>query len=108
VYRESPNGKNVTGVKDIGLSFTYVVRGATATDAVLTALMASFNNDTVMDIAALDRPAGTGAKGIRGPFVVSQLNKNEDDEDAVAYDVTLVEVEDDVNANFNAASYTIS
>lgn len=108
VYRESVNSKNVTGVKDIGFTFTYIVKGTAATDAVLTALLASFHSETVMDIAALDRPAASGAKGIRGPFVVSQINKNEDDEDAVSYDVTLVEVEDDVNAGFNAASYTIT
>jgi hypothetical protein len=108
VYRESPNSKSVTGVRDIGLTFTYIVRGNTATDAVLTLLLNSFNNDTVLDMAALDRPAGSGAKGIRGPFQVSQMNKNEDDEDAVSYDVTIVEVEDDVNANFNAGPYTMT
>lgn len=107
VYREAPNSKNVTGVKDIGFSFTYVCKGKSATDAVLTALLASFNSETVMDVAALDGTATTGAKGIRGPFVVTQMNRNEDDEDAVSYDVTLSEVEDDVNANFNAASFTV-
>jgi hypothetical protein len=108
VYRESPNSKNVLGVRDMGFSFTYIVRGIVATDAVLTLLLNSFHNDSVIDMAALDRAAGSGARGIRGPFQVSQINKNEDDEDAVSYDVTVVEVEDDVNANFHASPYTIT
>ena len=107
-YRESPNSKNITGMRDIGLTFTYILRGNVATDTIFTALSNSYFTDSILDIAALDRPAGAGARGIRGPFVVSQFDRNEDDEDAVSYDVTLVEVEDDVNAAAIAGPYTMS
>lgn len=108
VWRESANSKNVTGVKDVGMTFTYIVKSNDVADAVLTALLDSYHNDTVMDLAALDRTAGTGAKGIRGPFVVSQIDRNEDDEDAVSYDVTVVEAEHDTETAFMAASFTIA
>jgi hypothetical protein len=107
-YRGSPNSKNVLGMLDVGVTFTYVARPGTATDAVLTALLASLRSGTQMDIAMLDRPAGTGAKGMRGPFVVSAMPRNEDDEDAVSYEVTLVEVNHDTEDAFMAAPYTIS
>ena len=64
------------------------------TDAILTKLQESFDTETVLDISILDRPSATGAKGIRGPFQVSQLDLSEDDEDAVTAEVTIVEVED--------------
>lgn len=93
-YRDAANKQNVLGVKEYGYSFTYIVGNLADTDTVLDALQDSFDNETVLDIAILDRAAGTGAKGIRGPFQVSQLDRMEDDEDAVTYDVTIVEVED--------------
>lgn len=95
-YREATTSKNVTGLLDYEISFQYVQKDAGATDTVLAALLDSLLNDTVLDIAMLDGPAATtGSTGIRGPFVVSQMDKSEDDEDAVVYDVTLVEVESD-------------
>jgi len=107
-YRESRNSKNVLGMLDVGLTFTYIQRAATATDTVLASLIASLYTDTVLDLAALDRPAATGAKGIRGPFSVSAMPKNEDDEDAVSYEVTVVEVTDDANPSFIADAYTMA
>jgi hypothetical protein len=101
-YRSAPTSRNVTGVMDYEISFTYVQSAAAglAADTVLTALLASFTAGTVMDIAMLSGPAATtGSTGIRGPFVVSEITKNEDDEDAVAYDVTLVEVDSTDFAN---------
>ena len=107
-YREATTSKNVTGLLDYGISFQYVQKddAATGTDSVLVALLASLVSDTPMDIAMLDGPAATtGSTGIRGPFVVSQCDKSEDDEDAVVYDVTLVEIESD---DQETAAYTIS
>jgi hypothetical protein len=107
-YREATTSKNVTGLLDYGISFQYVAKDAGVSDTVLTAILASLRSGTTMDIAMLDDDAGTsGATGIRGPFVVSECNRSEDDEDAVVYDVTLVEVEDSTNSAETAA-YTIS
>lgn len=95
-YREATTSKNVTGLLDYEISFQYVQKDTAADgdDTVLDALLDSLWNDTALDIAMLDRAAATtGSAGIRGPFVVSQCDKSEDDEDAVVYDVTLVEIE---------------
>lgn len=106
-YREANNSKNVTGLIDNEISGQYVQKNAGQADTILDALEDSLLNDTVLDIAMLDGPAATtGSTGIRGPFVVSQLDKSEDDEDAVVFDFTLVEVEDDTIAE--TTSYTIS
>ena len=107
VYREATTSKNVTGVLDNGWSFKYVPTDPGQTDTVLAALVASLEDGTQMDLAFLDTTAGSGAKGVRGPFVVSQMDRNEDDEDAVDYDVTVVEVEDVTN-DAEVDSYTIS
>jgi hypothetical protein len=107
-YRESRNSKNVLGMLDVGMTFTYIQRAATAADTILASLFNSLYTDAVLDLAALDRPAGTGAKGIRGPFAVSAMPKSEDDEDAVSYEVTVVEVTDDANPTAIADAYTMS
>lgn len=107
-YREATTSKNVTGLLDNGITFQYVAADAGVSDTVATALLASLRSGTIMDIAMLDDDAGTtGATGIRGPFVVSEMNRSEDDEDAVVWDVTLVEVEDSTNSA-EVAAYTIS
>jgi len=105
-YRAATTKKNILGLKEYGFSFTYVVKGIADSDAILVLLQESFDDETALDIALLDRPAGTGAKGIRGPFQVSQFDRNEDDEDAVTYEVTVVEVED--SAIGECDNYTIS
>lgn len=98
-YRGASTSKNVTGLMDYEISGQYVPKNKGQADTVFDALLDSFQNDTVLDIAMLDDAAATsGATGIRGPFVVSQLDRSEDDEDAVVYDFTLVEVEDDTIA----------
>lgn len=107
-YREATTSKNITGLLDYEISFQYIQKddAATGTDSVLAALLASLVSETALDIAMLDGPAATtGSTGIRGPFVVSQMDKSEDDEDAVMYDVTLVEIESD---DQETAAYTIS
>lgn len=93
-FRSAATSKNVTGLRDFQISGSYIAAAAGVTDAVLDDLMDSLINDTVLDVAVLDGPASSGAKGFRGPFVVSQLDKSEDDEDASSYEFTLVEVED--------------
>jgi hypothetical protein len=93
-YRDAKNKKNVLGMREYGYTFTYVLKNLTDSDAILTKLQESFDTETVLDISILDRPSATGAKGIRGPFQVSQLDLSEDDEDAVIAEVTIVEVED--------------
>lgn len=106
-YRSATTSKNVTGLIDNEITFQYVQGpdNSAAGDTVYAALLASLVSGTVLDIAMLDRPAATtGATGIRGPFVVSQLDKSEDDEDAVVFDVTLVEV---FSADQECAAYTI-
>lgn len=106
VYRDATTSKNVTGFLDYEISFQYVQKDAGASDTVFAALLASLVSGTAMDICMLDGAAATsGSTGIRGPFVVSQLDKSEDDEDAVIYDVTLVEIEDD---DQETAAYTIA
>jgi len=106
-YREASNSKNVTGLMDYEISGQYVPKNAGQADTVFDDLLDSFQNDTVLDVAMLDQAiATTGATGIRGPFVVTQLDRSEDDEDAVAYDFTMVEVEDDTIPETD--TYTVS
>lgn len=94
-YREAANKKTATGQITTELSFKYETKRApTAADTVFAALLDSFTNDTVLDIACTDQAIGTsGAKGIRGPFVVTQFDRDEADESNTAYDVTLKEVD---------------
>ncbi len=93
-YRDAKNKKNVVGMREYGYTFTYVLKNLGDTDAIMVLLQASFDTESVLDVAILDKAAATGAKGIRGPFVVTQLDLSEDDEDAVTAEVTIVEVED--------------
>jgi hypothetical protein len=94
-YRAATTKKNVLGLKEYGYTFTYVCKAASATDTILAAFQDSYDDEEVLDLAILDRAAVSGAKGIRGPFQVSQLDLSEDDEDAVSYEITVVEVEDE-------------
>lgn len=105
-YRGSTNSKNVVGMLDVGVTFTYIV--SQTTDTVLAAILAALRAGTVLDIALLDKAAGATATGIRGPFLVSAANRSEDDEDAVVYEITLVEAEHATETAFVAAPYTIS
>jgi len=92
---------------DAGITFTYVAK-ASGTDSVLTMLLNSNANDAMIDIAALEATPAYGVTGIRGPFKVSQIDRNEDDEDAVSFDVTLVECEDPFGFLAAAGSYSVS
>ncbi|MGN6547720.1 MAG: hypothetical protein ACTHK7_21910 [Aureliella sp.] len=93
MYRGANNKKTILGYKSYGFSCTYLVKKPGSTDAILDALIDSFDNGTVLDFAILDGAPTTGAEGIRGPFVVQQMDRDEPDEDAVTYDLVLVEVD---------------
>lgn len=109
VYREAENKKSILGKKAYGFSFTYIPKDVDLTDAILDELQDSFDNGTTLDIAILDRPAAAGAIGIRGPWQVSQLDRNEDDEDAVSYDVVIVEVDEEQSgALWEVDNYTMA
>lgn len=109
MYRGADNKKTVLGYKSYGFAFTYIPKDIDLTDAILVALQASFDSGTVMDIALLDRTAAVDATGVRGPFVVQQFDRNEDDEDAVVYDVVLVEVDaEQTGALWETENYTIT
>lgn len=92
--RETPNTKTIGGNNKIGLSFPYF-RVDALTDAVFTALKASYVNNTPMDLAAMESAIATsGAKGIRGPFICTKLQRKEAVNEAVRYDVELMETDD--------------
>lgn len=105
--RETPNDKSSFGGMKFPISFTYYKRRAVA-DTVFAALLASFMNNTTMDIAAMDQAIATvGATGLRGPYVVSKLERAEPVNDSVVYNVELLECEEvDSTTPLYTQSYT--
>ncbi len=92
--RETPNTKTIGGNKKIGFAFNYF-RVDGQTDAVFNALEASYYDDTPIDMASMEVAIATaGAKGIRGPFMVSKFDRKEPVNEAVRYEVELVETDD--------------
>ncbi len=110
-YRGAANVKTVTGYIKYGFTFKYHLKGPRlATDAILTLLEASLQNETMLDVIFLDQriaqPTGTyttgaTAKGVRGPTVCVKLDLDEADEDGNSYDVELVEIEDEQSSVLN-------
>lgn len=104
-YRGANNVKTITGYIKYGFTFKYHLKGPRlSSDAILTLLEASLQDETMMDVIFLDQritqPTGTftsgaTAKGVRGPVVCTKLDLDEADEDGVSYDVELVEIEDE-------------
>lgn len=94
-YRGSENVKTATGKKKYGVTFKYETkRDPSVEDLHLAALLDSFENDTMLDLAFTDQAIATvGAKGIRGPFVVVSMPKDEAEESNSSYDVTLAEID---------------
>ncbi|MFO0383233.1 MAG: hypothetical protein ACK506_16140 [Pirellula sp.] len=102
-YRGSENVKTVTGYMTNTFTFKYHVKGPRfTTDAVLTAIEASYNNDTPLDVAFLNQriqqPTGTftpgaNAIGVRGFVVATKMDIAEEDEEGVSIDVELREIE---------------
>lgn len=67
----------VYGNKSREITFTYYKRVGT-TDSVFDVLEDSFENNTVLDIAMMEGAIATsGTQGVRGPFIVSQMDKSE-------------------------------
>ena len=94
-YRGAENKKTATGKKAYSVSFKYETKRLPgATDTVLAALQDSFDNETVLDMAFTDQDIATsGAYGIRGPFVVTDFDRDEAEESNTSYDVTVAEVD---------------
>lgn len=110
-YIDSENIKSATGKKNFnGLSFKYhTKKDPSLADATLAALQASFDDETMLDLAFVDQAIATsGATGIRGPFVVSQFDRDQADESNTTYDVSLVEIdfEDATDGRFDVDTYT--
>jgi hypothetical protein len=92
--RETPNTKTIGGNNKIGLTFDYF-RVDALTDAVFTALRASYLNNTPMDLAGMESAiASSGAKGIRGPFLCTKCTRKEPVNEATRYEVELMETDD--------------
>lgn len=92
--RETPNDKVSVGGLKFPISFTYYKRRAVS-DTIHAALLASFLNNTVLDIAAMDQAIATvGATGLRGPYVVTKFERGEPVNDSVAYAVEMQEVDE--------------
>lgn len=114
MFRGAKNKKKVAGYLEYGFSFQYVPAragsAAAAADTVLTALENSLENEAILDVAFMDRAIATvGAKGVRGPMMCTKLDRKEEDENSIVFDVELVEVEHEDNAGalIEIAPYTI-
>jgi hypothetical protein len=95
MYRGAKNKKKVLGYIEQGFSFVYQPKKSTLSDNVLAALEGSLDSETILDVLFLDGLVTTAAvKGVRCPVMCSKLDRKEDDEDAIQFDVELVEVED--------------
>ncbi|GAB5404301.1 MAG: hypothetical protein Aurels2KO_25320 [Aureliella sp.] len=94
-YRGAKNKKTAVGYRKFELSFKYETkRNPANADAILALLQDSYDNETVLDMATVDRAiATTGATGVRGPVQVTTFDRDEDDESNTSYDVTLSEVD---------------
>lgn len=115
MFRGAKNKKKVAGYLEYGFSFQYVPARAgsqaASADTVLTALEASLENETILDALFLDRAVNvTGAKGVRGPMMCTKLDRKEEDENSIVFDVELVEVEheDGSGALLEIAPYTVA
>jgi hypothetical protein len=109
MYRGAKSKKTAVGYQKFELSFKYETKRDPANaDAMLTALQDSFDNETVLDMATVDRAIATsGATGVRGPFQVTTFDRDEDDESNTSYDVTLSEVDHEESSELvEVESYT--
>lgn len=88
--RESGNTKTVVGNSKFGIKFEYsVMRGVV--DPVLAKIKDSRRAGDILDTLALDGPVGAGGEGIRGPFLVTSMNKKEPVNDQETYSIELAE-----------------
>lgn len=107
--REGPSTKTVVGNRKVSLSFDYFLRKGGTADAVFAAYEDSFYNDTPVECALMNGPIATvGSKGIRGPFVVTNLTRGEPVNENVRHSIELMECYDyDSDTLLNAVSYTV-
>ena len=89
--RESPNTKTSVGNAKFGITTTYQkLRGVA--DSVLPLLRGSKRTGDCLDVLALDDAVTVnGATGIRGPFVVTSMNKSEQINEQESYDIEMAE-----------------
>jgi hypothetical protein len=99
MFRGARHKFKVAGYLEYGWTFTYTPAkagsAAATADTVLTALENSLENETVLDVIFIDRALVTGAKGVRASVQCTKMDRKEDDEDSVTFDVELVLVEDE-------------
>jgi hypothetical protein len=87
--RESDWKKVLGGLKELGLKFTYNEKKS-VNDTVFAALWDSWLNDTAVECAAMNGLiATTGNKGYRAYLMVTEMERSEELEAVVAWDVTM-------------------
>lgn len=92
--RESGNTKTIVGNNKFSIKFTHDKKKG-QDDPILRALQQSKREKLALDVLALDEAITvTGASGIRGPFIVTVLNKKEPVNDQQTYEVELHETYD--------------
>ena len=98
MFRGAVNKKKVAGFLEFGFSFTYILAragsAADTADTVVDELEDSLDSETILDVCFMDRAVTGAAAGVRGYVQCTKLDRKEDDEDNVSYDVELVEVEE--------------
>ena len=98
MFRGAKNKKKVAGFLEFGFSFTYIPAragsAADTADTVIDELEESLDDETILDVCFMDRAVSGAATGVRGYVQVTKMDRKEDDEDNVSYDVELVEVEE--------------
>lgn len=100
MFRGAKNKKKVGGYLEYAFSFVYTPAkagsGAETADTVIVALEDSLDNETVLDVCFMDRDVTEdGATGVRGPVQCFKLDRKEEDESSITYDVELDEVEEE-------------
>lgn len=99
MYRGAENKKTAIGYRSYEINFKYETkRDPESSDTQLAMLQDSYDNGTVLDVAMMNKDIATAnAKGVRGPFVVTDLPRDEADENNTSFEVTLKEVDHEEN-----------
>jgi asparagine synthetase A len=106
--RESDFAKVLGGLKTIGLKFTYHERHST-NDTVFAALWDSWFNDTAVEFAAMNGAINVaGNKGYRAFLMVTEMERGEELEGVIEWDVTLKLTEhEEAGATVEPDRYTV-
>lgn len=117
-YRSAKNKKKVPGAPEYSFSFKYQIKNPKYADTIMDKFQDSFDNDTVLDMAFLNRAiqlatgtftVGDKAKGIRGPLVCTKFDLDESDDEGVSYDVELVEVDEEQSGSaWEVSAYEVT